>query len=767
VAQYFEEVSQSMGIESSLTSHEWGNGKSFRDIDGDGLDDLTVVRPSSTLILNFSTGAGFNEVATNIYCPPGSLHLLWVDYDNDGHDDIFLTSYGGVSRLFKNNGDFDFTDVTESSGLPMTSDYSYGASFADYNRNGYLDLYLCRYSPHPDFQNKENALFKNNGDGTFTDVTELAGVGDGNKASFMGVWIDVNNDMLPDLYVINDRAPANTLYQNNGDGTFTDITSTSGSGLALNDPMTATVGDYNNDGYSDIFMSNNGTTANMPPLLLTNNGNSTFTETGTEMGLFAPLTTWGGVWADFDNDGWRDLFYTAAGYTGDYFFLNEGGATFTHLPSESTFPATPSYTCAKGDFNADGYADIIVGNLAPVGVEFYKNLGGEANYIKINLEGTVSNRNAIGARVRIQRGAELYHHFTQCGENFVGQDSQTMIFGLGNDAAAPDTVSVTYPSGHTDIYTDLSINDTHSLTEGETYAVSIETQGTPALCSGDTLELDAGEHNSYLWNTGDTARIISVHQGGSYEVMVTSPHGITAVDQVTIQAYPEISITETLQHPKCFETPTGEIALNNQTGTEIAEVVWQSGLSGAEIDSLFSGSYAYTVTDANGCQAEGLIMLTDPPELLLIVFVNPEVNGEDGSIFITVFGGTPPYQITINGEEAGFANESLSGGDYLISVADTLGCTVEYQAELGSTLSMDNASRPELSVYPNPTRGIIHIQGDSSTGEWKLLGIAGRILKTARGGAKSMDISHLAAGVYTMQYALNDGEVNTFKIVKQ
>lgn len=768
LGQYFEEIGSDINIALVGNGHYYGDGVSFRDLNGDGLDDLTFVRQGALLRIFLSTETGFIGEQTNIFCPPGSIHLLWVDYDNDGDDDAFLTSFGGVSRLFRNNGNFDFEDVTESSGLPLTSDFSYGASFGDYNRDGHLDLYLCRYYPDPQGPFKENALFRNNGDGTFSDVTESAGVGDGSKASFMGVWADFNNDMWPDLYVINDRDPANSLYMNNGDGTFTDITVESGTGFPMNDPMSATVGDYNNDGYSDIFMSNNGSDVSMPPLLLTNNGNSTFSETAADMGIFAPAITWGALWADFDNDGSRDLFYTAAGFTTDYFYLNEGGISFTHLPSQGISPPAQSYTCAKGDFDNDGYVDIAVGNLAPAGPTFYKNVGGVSYYIKIKLQGTISNRDAVGTKVRVHRGPEVYHHFTQCGENFMGQDSQTMIFGLGDDPTGPDSVKVTYPSGHTDIYTNLSVNETHQLTEGETYSVSINNQGVTALCPGDSTILDAGEHDTYLWNTGESTRFITAFPGGFYEVEVTSPQGITATDQVTIEALPEVSVIENVQHPTCFETPTGEITLANQSDPTISSVIWNTDLSGPEIDSLYAGVYSYLLTDSNGCTAEGTLSISDPPELTLFVFINPEVNGDDGSIFITVFGGTPPYEITINGAPAALSNYSLAGGDYLVFVNDVFGCSAEYTAELTSTLDTKSIGKQSLSVYPNPTYGPINLRGAESALEWRIMDSNGRVCLKSKSNGECIDISHLSSGAYTLRISMeNSSEIVTFKIFKQ
>ena len=147
-----------------------------------------------------------------------------MDYDNDGDNDLFITATNGLARLLNNDGLFNFTDVSIAAGLSGFNTNNFGVSFGDYDRDGHLDFYLARYSMTGNVNdpNQTNALYKNNGDGTFTNVTAAAGVGNGIQPSFMGVWIDVDHNSWPDLYVINDRVLwGNALYLNNGDGTFT------------------------------------------------------------------------------------------------------------------------------------------------------------------------------------------------------------------------------------------------------------------------------------------------------------------------------------------------------------------------------------------------------------------------------------------------------------------------------------------------------------------------------------------------------------------
>ncbi len=765
-AQGFNEIGSDLGFEISGQGHYYGDGLSFRDINGDGLDDLTFVRGNAMLHTYLSTGNGFVPGPETVVCPPGALHAIWVDYDNDGDDDLFITLFGGVSRLYRNNGNFEFEDFTAEAGLPLTSDYCYGASFGDYDRDGHLDLYLCRYSPDPSFQVKENALFKNNGDGTFTETTEIAGVADGNKASFMGIWIDINNDLWPDLFVINDRDPANSMYLNNGDGTFTDITWTSGTGFPFNDPMSASPADYNNNGLIDIFMSNNGENVGMPPLLLTNNGDLTFTENAQPMGISGTTITWGGLWADFDNDGWRDLFYTAAGNVQNYFYFNQGGETFQQINDAQSPPYKPAYSCAKGDYNDDGYADIAFHNVIPAQPGFYENTGGANHFLKVNLTGTVSNREAAGAWIRVYRGSETYHHYTTCGENFISQDSKTVIFGFGTYGTAPDSLTVEYPSGHRDVYPEPSLGTTHYLTEGETYAAEITAGGPLSFCAGDSVVLHAGEHHSYLWSTGDTLPEITVYDAGEYEVTVTNAYGISVTDSVTVNTYPAPDISFTAVMPACFGEATGMVIPENQSGPEIATFLWDGEHIDSAATAIPAGTYPYEVTDINGCQASGTFALNQPSELILFFFTTDEINGNDGSILITAFGGTPPYSFMLNGAETEPLTINLSGGVYTITAEDTNGCTKEETAVINSLLSAEGFQNETPYFYPNPTTGITRLKGTKTIRHIGLSDPAGRQLPVHVLTDHSLDLSVAPPGLYIADILFTDGSRLRSKILR-
>ena len=200
--------------------------------------------------------------------------MLWVDYDNDLDYDLFVTTENMPEILYNNDGNFNCTDVTQFAGLYGLPAVSEGISFGDLNNDGFLDFFLCRYMEIGDTNDIShiNLLFMNNGDGTFTDKTVATEIGNEIAPSFQGVWLDYNKDGWQDIYVINDKPfDANYLYKNNGDGTFTDMADSAGAGLMLNDPMSNTVGDFDNDSDLDIYMSNVGNLSTEGKLLVNNN----------------------------------------------------------------------------------------------------------------------------------------------------------------------------------------------------------------------------------------------------------------------------------------------------------------------------------------------------------------------------------------------------------------------------------------------------------------------------------------------------------------
>lgn len=768
-AQVFTESAAAFDITTGPNGTHWGNGVGFYDIDGDGRDDITIYRNSEFFSYYLSTDSGFVKYTTNVFLESNAIHVLWVDYNNDGNLDLAVSHFGGGVKLYANTGEFNFVDVTEASGLSTEIANNFGLSFADYDRDGHLDLYVCRYYSFEQNNAKSNILYHNNGDGTFTDVTSNLGLGDGFKPSFMAVWLDVNNDLYPDLYVINDRFPGNTLFLNNGDGSFSNITESAGAGHPFNDPMSNSVSDFDNDGDLDIFMSNSGDVSNMPMLLLVNNGDNTFTEEADDMGIDHFFTTWGAIWLDHNNNGWRDLFFTTTELIQNSFYINVEGTFF--LDGQfvlDSIPISRGYACAAGDHNNNGYTDIIINNLPPHQPQFLVNEGGDNHYIKFCLQGTVSNKGGIGSWIHVHRGEEHYHDYTLCGENFIGQDSQNIIFGLGESELPIDSVVVQYPSGHKDVYYNLELDQLHYLTEGETYEVAINSSNGEGICPGSSTILDAGAHLTYLWSTGETTQQIEITASGTYTVNVSNEFGIAALAEIQIEIYPTPIISALTVEPLCHGDATGSIALSNDMPIAAQEVFWTHGATGADIDSLGAGQYAYTFLDINGCSTSGQVTLNEPTELVILIQVIPETEGNDGSIYTAIFGGTPPYHITLDGDSTGNTISNLSGGNYIISIFDDSDCEVSTDVLISTSLATPNDAKSTLRLFPNPTTDFIHINYTVPATAARIMNMQGKVVgEITSSGFSKIDLKNFPPGTYLCRINFANGEQYMEKIVKQ
>jgi hypothetical protein len=767
-------------VQAMPFNSEVGCGVSFFDFDGDGWDDLTFANTNDSLLFYRNDGGVLQRLPSVLFGAGHVKQVLWVDVDNDGDKDLFVTTYNGPLRLLRNDGDWTFTDISESSGLPQGNRKHFGASFGDYDKDGFLDLHVCTFIHGPAIPDvtRWNQLYRNNGDGTFTDVTIAAGVGNGMRASFQSVWIDVDVDGWPDLFVINDFAPGNALFRNNGDGTFTDIAEEAGLLLPFEHPMSISVSDVDNDGDLDIFMSNTGIyplVNSARSLLMVNNGDGSFTEASGAMGLNIFEWGWGGLWVDHDNNGYQDLYLATHREFGpavaNQFHINTGGTSFSN--GASLFP-TPqirkSHSVARGDLDGDGFADIVVQNQAPNPPYLWKNTGGQGAFIRVSLEGRFSNRQAVGSWIKVYAGGQRYIHYTLCGENYLGQSSQHILFGLGN-AAVVDSVEVEYLSGHVDRYYELAVNAAYHFVEGDSYGVAVVPLGAASSCAPDPVVLDAGEHASYLWNTGDTTRFISTDTSGTYWVTIGLSTGLQISSdpfEVLVHDPPVIYATRT--NPACAEEATGSIALTNLTGVELESVVWDMGQTGDSLDALSAGVYTYFVTDVNGCAAGGVVELIDPDPLFVFIGTEPEMQGNDGSINWLVFGGTPPYVVELAGElMSGGSIGDLAGGTYALLVRDSLGCIFAEEVEVASSVGMDDLEVDKLEVYPNPVSQDLYLRATDMVLSWSILENSGRIVLQGAtlpsGGA--VDVGRLATGYYTVDVRTVHGQRFRSRFVKQ
>lgn len=469
-------VSQAIPLPTDHTSGFLGTGISVADFTGDGWDDVAFGHHGGQLAFFTGTGVGFTPV--DLPVANGSAEskgLLWADFNNDGHQDLFVANRLSPNRLWWADGAGGFVDGSTNSGLWVSNARSYGACAGDYDRDGDLDLFVANYVHSAQVESPRNELYRNNGNGTFTDVTYSAGVGTAVIQSFQGQWVDFNEDGWLDLHVIVDRTIfPNLYYENQGNGTFVERAEEVGLDIMIN-AMSTSVADFDRDGDMDVYV-----TGGLEGNRLLENEAGSFSEfvpaPGGENVRINSLC-WAACWMDEDNDGWEDLHVTT-GYTEatifpdvyseytlkDVFFRNNSGefedVTEDVLPNENNL----SFAAAPTDFNRDGFLDFISHRVGPTAQVLQGTPNGN-HWLRIRPVGTLSNRDGVGTKVKIWVDGQQQYRMSFAGENYLGQNSRWLHFGLGS-ATTVDSLVITWPLGLIERYYNLEVDNFLVVTEG-------------------------------------------------------------------------------------------------------------------------------------------------------------------------------------------------------------------------------------------------------------------------------------------------------------
>ena len=498
-----------------------GTGVAIFDYDGDGRNDIFIVNgttlgrgpqaPRLTSQLYHNDGNGhFTEVGrqAGITQEGWGQGVCVADYDNDGLPDMLVTYYGH-DILYHNLGNGKFEDVTAAAGLPTTGTrWGTGCAFLDYDRDGYVDLFVANYvdldlsktppaGTNPNCFWKglpvmcgpsglplaHNVLYHNNRDGTFTDVSEQAGIlKPGGRYGLGVVAADFDNDGWPDIYVACDMTPS-LLYHNRGDGTFEERGVESGVAYNvdghLQSGMGVAVADYDGNGFLDIAKSN---FSGDLPSLYEDDGGLYFNDVAQPAGLgMHELLGWGIAFLDVDEDGWKDL-VIANGHVypevdhspiGEHYlqktllYRNLGNGRFEEI-TDRAGPAfeqvRPARGLAVGDVDGDGRPEIVIANMNET-PSLLRNDSPRRHYIRLKLVGTQSNRSAIGARATVEADGHKQMDEVMSGGSYLSQNEQTLYFGLGS-ATTVDSIEIRWPSGKVQDWRHVPADRTVTLTEG-------------------------------------------------------------------------------------------------------------------------------------------------------------------------------------------------------------------------------------------------------------------------------------------------------------
>jgi hypothetical protein len=524
----FRDVTRDAGItfqhhaapEKKYIVESMSGGVALFDYDNDGLidiyfvDSLTVDTAKdpraarSTLYRNRGNGT-FDDVTdkAGVGHPGWGMGVCTADVDGDGWEDMYVTALGG-NKLYRNNHDGTFADITERAGVALGG-WSTGCGFADYDRDGDLDLFVSRYvkidlSNLPQFGKDKtceyrgisvqcgprglpgegDALFRNDGNGKFTDVSEKAGVADARGYFGLGVaWFDCNQDGWPDLYVAND-SNANFLYINQKDGTFKEAAFPMGVAVsedgAEQGSMGVAVGDYDNIGRFSLWVTNFSEEYNA----LYHNDGDHFTDVSfrsKSAAVSLPYVGWGNAFFDYDNDGLLDMIVVnghvypqldkarlraSAGYRQrKLLFHNRGDGTFDEVGSQAGTVMTEervSRGLAIGDLDDDGKLDIVINDLDGSPQILRNEIASTGNWLKVRLKGRGANTGAVGAVVVVRVGDTTQRRLVQSGSSYISQEDKRLQFGLGK-AGQADSVQVTWPDSSTSAQQNVKANQTIEL----------------------------------------------------------------------------------------------------------------------------------------------------------------------------------------------------------------------------------------------------------------------------------------------------------------
>lgn len=690
LGQTLTDIATTEGI--TFTQHSainLGNGMSFYDFDEDGWDDLSFPSNVDSIFLYRNIGGTYSKILPSIHAPGDIRQITWLDYDNDGDLDIFVSFHHGV-RMYNNDGNFQFSDVTIAAGFDPSTFEAFGVSVADPDADGDLDIYVCVYWLPTSLNPIPNQYYENQGNGTFIEKAAMLNIDNGLGSSFQSIWFDMNNDNQLDLHVINDRHIfQDEMYVNDGTNNYLPSATSMGIDNWGHFPMGVSVGDYNNDGYQDVFKSDaaNGTFFNGLPLdykLFRNNNGTSFSDVAPWFGLNHPAFAWGGLWIDYNNDSYEDLF-VSTGFTDtinntalpSVFFQNNQGTTFHNVTDSLQGDIIrTSYSAVKGDIDRDGFYDMVVLNDgAPPNI--FKNDGNENKYVRITVVGTESNRMAIGSTIKVYANNTSQTQMIFCGSGLCAQNSQHKNFGIGS-ASFVDSIVVTFPNGNVAKRYNVPADAEYVIPEKTIVQVPLTTGAIyNHFCEGDTLTIGVGGLYNYQWSTGQTSSHITVDTTGIYSFTAQNALGDTLYESSDLSVFfhNQIPHQTVVVDALCGANSYGSAEVIPTNLSIVDSVVWSNGTNGLNISNVIPGMYEYIVHSIYGCTDSGSVHIAIQTPFTSQYVTTPCTDQQGGTVQFYTWGGNPPFTYSFNAAVVSDYIENLQPGTYEVVITDDAGCT--------------------------------------------------------------------------------------------
>ncbi len=642
-----------------LESTDWHSGVALAvvDMNNDGLDDILRLDQGNVMTIEFQvTGQNFIPYTYGSIDPEGNSQwaIAAGDINNNSYNDVLC---GDVNNSKVVTADpTDPANITYSHEVLAGSDYfAQGSNFSDINNDGYLDIFVCN-------DVGTSKIWLNNQDGTFSesDIIDLTTTPTSdNSGNYGSIWTDFDNDGDIDLYIAKcrqgvsdptDPRRINALYVNDGQNNYTEEAIDFGLKIGWQS-WTSDFNDIDNDGDLDVFLTNH----DFANIILENDGAGHYTDisTGQNIGIASTSFPLQGVMRDFDNDGFMDILVSGSAH---HLYRNLGDGTFEEV--NGLFDNNAMESFALGDLNNDGFVDIYGGyaniytNPSDIDDVIWMNNANDNNWFGVNLEGVISNKNGVGARVEIYGDWGIQIREVRAGESYGIMNSFKQNFGIGTSTEISHVV-VKWPSGIISVIENPGTNEYLDIIEIEgcdPFSVEIAAQGNTVICAGESVSLTAPDGYGYLWNNGTTTSEITVSEAGGYSVIVqdltTGCYGIS--QNLLIENEPDETPTVTVNGDLEF-CAGGSVTL---TSSEANGYEWSNGETSQSIEVSEAGEYYVTTegfcSDNNSASFVVTLIEGDAPE------VEPLMEVTYGTPFTLMATGTNPQWY-----------DAETGGNYL------------------------------------------------------------------------------------------------------